>query len=113
MKTVLSLMMILLLGFFVTLHGEGRVNGTEARALVQNGATLVDVRTTQEFSTGHIPGAVNIPVQDLERRMPELGSKDEPIVVYCRSGNRSGRARRLLESAGYLKVHDLGPMERW
>lgn len=59
-----------------------------------------------------IPGAVNIPVQDLDRRIGELEPKDGPVVVYCRSGNRSGRATRVLKTAGYAKVHDLGAMSR-
>ncbi len=45
--------------------------------------------------------------------MAELGRKDRPIVLYCHSGNRSGRAKRLLQGAGFTSVHDLGPMSRW
>jgi rhodanese-related sulfurtransferase len=56
---------------------------------------------------------VNIPVQELDGRMSELEPKDRPIVVYCRSGNRSGRAARMLKEAGYVSVHDLGAMTRW
>lgn len=98
---------------YLVLQGRGDVSGPEARRLVDAGAHLVDVRTPQEFATGHIPGAINIPVQDLERRMAELEGKDRPIVVYCRSGNRSSSAARLLESAGYAEVRDLGAMTRW
>ena len=89
------------------------VVSSDAHRLVAEGARLVDVRTAQEFATGHIPGAVNIPVQELGRRMEELGAKERPIVVYCRSGNRSGSAARMLRSAGYSEVHDLGSMSRW
>jgi len=85
----------------------------EAHQIVESGGRLVDVRTPDEFAAGHIEGAVNIPVQDLPARMDELDPKDEPIVVYCRSGARSGSAKRTLESAGYTKVFDLGPMSRW
>ena len=84
-----------------------------SRRLVEAGARLVDVRTPQEFANGHIPGAVNMPVQDLERRMGELTGKDRPIVLYCRSGARSSSAARMLKSAGYTEVHDLGAMSRW
>lgn len=92
-------------------RGAGR--GSDARRLVAAGARLVDVRTPQEFATDHIPGAINIPVQDLERRMTELAGKERPVVVYCRSGRRSASAARMLESAGYAAVHDLGSMTRW
>jgi len=89
------------------------VSSSDARRLVEAGARLVDVRTPHEFASGHIPGAVNIPVQDLGRRMTELDGKERPIVLYCRSGARSSTAARMLESAGYAQVHDLGAMGRW
>jgi phage shock protein E len=86
---------------------------TEAHALVEKGAVLVDVRTPQEFASGHIDGAVNIPVTDLAVRQAELGDKDQAIVVYCRSGARSASAKRTLEASGFTHVLDLGPMTRW
>jgi phage shock protein E len=91
----------------------GESAGAEARRLVDAGAHLVDVRTPDEFMAGHIPGAVNIPLQELEHRLRELEPKGQPVVVYCRSGSRSGSAARLLESAGYRAVFDLGPLNRW
>lgn len=94
----------------------GRASGVtseDARKMVAAGARLVDVRTVEEFTAGHIQGAVNIPVQDLERRMAELEPKDKPIVLYCRSGARSGRAQRALQAAGFKSVHNLGPMSKW
>lgn len=85
----------------------------EGRALVAAGATLVDVRTPAEFAAGHVRGAVNIPVDDLERRLSELGPTSQPVVLYCRSGRRSARAKRLLQSHGYEQVLDVGPTPRW
>ena len=93
--------------------GGGNMSADEARSLVADGARLVDVRTPEEFAAGHIEGAVNIPVQELERRMAEVGAKDTPIVLYCRSGKRSSAAARMLEAAGYGQVHDLGSIGRW
>jgi phage shock protein E len=86
---------------------------SEARILVERGeATLLDVRTVQEFNEGHVPGAVNIPIQKLKERMNEL-PKDKPVVVYCRTGNRSATAKRLLDAAGFVRVIDLGEMPDW
>lgn len=131
LTVVIGLAAMLLVGFFLlgrgVSGGDGdgggaggsatsattATTGSEARRLVENGARLVDVRTPEEFAVEHIPGAVNIPVQDLDRRMGELEPKDQPVVVYCQSGNRSGRAAKLLKDAGYAAVHDLGPMSRW
>lgn len=73
---------------------------------------LLDVRTPEEFATGHIQGAVNIPVQSLESRLSEVPD-DQPIVVYCRSGNRSAQASQILVQAGYNGIYDLGGVNDW
>jgi len=81
---------------------------------VESGAAhlLLDVRTPEEFASGHIAGAVNIPLDTLESRMSEV-PKDQPVVVYCRSGNRSAQAADLLEEAGYSNIRDLGGITAW
>ncbi|MBL8145321.1 MAG: rhodanese-like domain-containing protein, partial [Anaerolineae bacterium] len=68
---------------------------------------LVDVRTPEEFASGHLPGAVNIPLQELPGRLGEI-AVGEPVVLYCRSGNRSGQAAQLLAGEGYTQILDLG-----
>ncbi|MGB5546520.1 MAG: rhodanese-like domain-containing protein [Polyangiales bacterium] len=90
-----------------------RITGTDARSLVADGAVLVDVRSTGEFSGGHIEGALNIPIQELSGRIGELGDKSGPIVLYCQSGSRSLMAKRLLEKNGFTDVHDMGGMSHW
>lgn len=112
LPTLLVVAVVLVAAYFMFLKG-GDVNGAEARQLVQAGARLVDVRTPGEFAASHIEGAINIPVQELEARMNELQPKDRAVVVYCRSGHRSGNAARMLKSAGFQAVHDLGPISRW
>lgn len=112
LKIVVGLAVILGAAYVVLAKG-GAVSGAEARRLVDAGARLVDVRTPAEFAEGHIAGAVNIPVQELDRRLAELEPKDKPIVVYCHSGRRSANAARTLERAGFSSVHDLGAMTRW
>jgi rhodanese-related sulfurtransferase len=99
-------------GFWVFAGGMGRTSGEEARKLVEKGAILIDVRTTEEYAQGHIDGAKNIPVQNLDTRMSEL-PKDKAIVVYCRSGARSSRAMRMLKEKGFTQVYDLGGMSNW
>jgi rhodanese-related sulfurtransferase len=89
----------------------GRVSGAEAHALVGLGATLLDVRSPEEFASGHVEGAVLLPVDELEGRLSEV-SRTAPVVVYCRSGGRSARAAQILSAAGY-EVHDLGGMSNW
>ena len=83
-----------------------------ARELVANGAVLLDVRTESEFAARHIPGALNIPVQELGTRIRELGPKTRPVVVHCQSGIRSASAAQLLQRAGY-DVLDIGGIGNW
>ena len=106
-----------LVGFVVfntvgnALGGPNAEEQEQIRTLLADGeATLVDVRTPREFSSGRVDGAKNIPVQQLEERLDELEDKDQAVLVYCRSGNRSGRAARMLEKAGFENVYDLGSL---
>lgn len=112
LPTVLIIVLLLAVGYSMLKKG-GDVNSAQARQLVQAGARLIDVRTPSEFAAGHIPGALNIPLQQLDSRLTELQPTDRPVVLYCRSGNRSGSAARLLKNAGFAAVHDLGAMSRW
>lgn len=73
---------------------------------------LVDVRTPEEFAEAHIPGATNIPYDEIGFRPPTEG-RDEAIVVYCRSGNRSGSAERTLRKMGYRNVTNFGGLRDW
>lgn len=74
---------------------------------------LLDVRTPAEFAGGHIPGAINISVETLASRLDELPT-DLPIVVYCRSGNRSVTAAQILTNAGAAPaIYDLGGILAW
>jgi rhodanese-related sulfurtransferase len=83
----------------------------QARTLQAQGARLVDVRTPEEFAAGHLPGAVNLPVDVLQgRAAAELAPAEAPVVVYCRSGKRSARAAEVLKALGFGQVHDLGGM---
>lgn len=104
------------MSFFQSMFGGGaggtRVNGTKARELVSNGAQLVDVRTPGEFAGGAIPGAKNIPVDQLSGRLSEL-DRAKPVVLYCRSGGRSASAAGLLKASGFENVFDLGPISAW
>lgn len=109
---VLAVVLLLVVGFLVLRGAGGGVSSEDAKQLVKDGAVLLDVRTTGEFSQGHLPGAINVPVQDLDQRLDELDPK-KSYVVYCRSGARSARAKRLLESKGFSGVSDLGAMSRW
>lgn len=74
---------------------------------------FVDVRTAKEFKGGHIPGAINIPVQQLPLRMQQVPS-DQQVYVYCEAGIRSARAASMLVKAGYSNIENIGDgMRGW
>lgn len=77
----------------------------QAWPMIEQGALLIDVRTMEEFAQGHVDGALNIPYQETDKLMSAIGTdKTRPVVVYCRSGNRSGKAKVVLETKGYTNI---------
>ncbi len=78
---------------------------------IKAGAKIIDVRTSEEFNEEHYPNALNIPVDQIRRRLAEFGEKNTPIVLYCASGSRSAFAARLLKSAGFTDVINAGGLD--
>ncbi|QSZ41061.1 rhodanese-like domain-containing protein [Sulfurimonas aquatica] len=76
-----------------------------ARKAVENGAVIIDVRTYQEYRRSHIPNAINIPVEELFKTLSRV-PKNKALVLYCRTGSRSGAAAQLLYQNGYT-VYDV------
>ena len=77
------------------------------------GGVILDVRTKGEYHSGHIPGAMNIPVNDLEDVKDRIKKKDTPICVYCLSGVRAAAGTRKLESMGYTNVKNIGALKNY
>lgn len=71
-------------------------------------ATVIDVRSPMEFESEHFPGALNVPLEEVAFKVTEISSMPKPIVVYCRSGNRSGMAKTLLNQQGLTEVYNGG-----
>lgn len=97
----------LLVGISLWLFDRNPAHSTEVPA----NTLLVDVRTPGEFSAGHAPGALSIPLSELARRVGELGPRDRPIAVYCRTGSRSAYAKRWLDRQGFTNVIDVGTVQ--
>lgn len=75
---------------------------------------ILDVRTFEEFEDKHIPGAICIPNETItDKNIPELPNKDQLILVYCRSGNRSKQASAKLADMGYSNVYEFGGIIDW
>ncbi len=99
---------------FILFKRMGRVKPARAHELVKGGAALVDVRSPMEFSSGHLPGALNMPLNELGTHLRKLGpKKDRPVVLYCASGTRSAMARSVLKGQGFTQVFNLGSMSNW
>ena len=72
-------------------------------------ATVIDVRTPSEYSTGNVPGSVNIPLDDIPHRMDEIKSFNGPLILCCASGGRSNAACQYLSKQGLSELYDGGP----
>lgn len=86
----------------------GDLTVEEAKSLIESNSSIVivDVRTREEYDSGHIEGAVLIPVSELEDRLNELSKEDE-LLIYCRTGNRSTNSVNILKANGYTKIFHL------
>ena len=119
MKNQIALMVV---GIAVSLFAAGApaaaeaaaaIDGATARSLAAAGAKVVDVRTPEEFASGHVPGAINIPYDQIARRASEIGPPSTQVLLYCRTGRRSGIAADALDRAGYKKVYDFRTVTAW
>ena len=86
----------------------------KGRLETEKGYILVDVRTPEEYSEGHIPGAINIPNETIADKVPEeLPDKNQLIFVYCRSGRRSKEASGKLAAMGFSNIVEIGGIIDW
>jgi phage shock protein E len=85
-------------------------NNEELQSIINN-SFLVDVRTPQEFSEGNVAGSVNIPLDQVQNQLSKF-KNHENIVVFCRSGNRSGQAKAILEQNGFTNVTNGGTWQQ-
>ncbi|MEZ4909753.1 MAG: rhodanese-like domain-containing protein [Saprospiraceae bacterium] len=97
-----------MLDIFKMLFGGGEQ--TDLAEVMNSKPFLVDVRSPMEFNQGHPKGSINIPLDRLDANLSKFKGKDN-IVVFCRSGARSGQAKSILESHGITNVVNGGPWE--
>lgn len=84
------------------------IRTTDYAQLIQMGAIIVDVRTAGEFSSGHIQGSINIPVERISHSVAKLKAKKKPVITCCASGMRSATAKSILQSNGIAEVYNGG-----
>ena len=117
-KICLALFILILSSSCIFSKGEGykRISMDEAKTLMEKeeGYILLDVRTKGEYESGYIPGAINIPLSDIDEKIISfLPDKSQMILVYCRSGNRSREASDKLSKLGYSNVLEIGGINDW
>ncbi len=94
------------MGFLSNLFGGGPA--VDFKEMVHNGAVIIDVRTPDEFKSGHIPQSQNIPLQILQQKINDVKKKNKPVIACCASGGRSSMATTMLQNAGIEAVNGGG-----
>lgn len=89
------------------------LNCDDIRQTMQAGATLLDVRSSDEFNRGALPNAKNIPLAILPVLADERLEKHEPLLVYCQAGSRAIMAERILASLGFTNVTNIGGIQHY
>jgi phage shock protein E len=105
MKVMFRYIVLSLLFVIGAAHASERAK--QGWQMIEQGAMVIDVRTPEEFNAGHLDQAVNYPLSELDKHIAAL-DKSQPIVLYCRSGNRSGQALAYMESKGFTALHNAG-----
>ena len=120
MKKIIPFLMALLLLAGCGAQSEEstyrQINAEEAAAMMEEESDyiILDVRTAEEYREKHIPGAINIPTETIGTEdIPELPDKEQLILVYCRSGNRSKQAAEKLVKLGYTNIVEFGGIHDW
>ncbi|MBR5302715.1 MAG: rhodanese-like domain-containing protein [Clostridia bacterium] len=122
MRIILPMLLMLILGISIFIPPQASANSYRQLSMqdaihmmeVVENYVILDVRTAEEYQSGHIPGAVNLPNETIFKdNIPELPDKDQLILVYCRSGNRSRQAAAKLASLGYTNIVEFGGIRSW
>lgn len=117
MKRFLSLALLIPLLFVISCTAKvQKITAEEAKTMMANDPSivLVDVRTSEEFTAEHIPGAILLPLDNIAQDAKNvLRDKEGTYIIYCHTGNRSGQASDELVRMGYLHIYDMGGIIDW
>ena len=100
-------------GLIFALRAAPGMPESAAREHLNNGALLIDVRTVEEFQGRHLTNAINIPLAELKEKLPgQVPDQSQVLLLYCRSGRRSGLAEQELRGMGYTNVFNIGSIDQ-
>ena len=98
---------------FLLVAKGGQISAKDAATYLKNGALVIDVRSSAEFSSGHLTNAINIPLDEITNGVPQrVKDKSQVLLLHCQSGMRSGVAQKKLTSLGYTNTFNLGSYSR-
>ena len=100
-------------GYLFFVAKQVNINDELETARETTGAVIVDVRSEDEYAQGHIPGAINIPYENIESICKTVLDKDTPIYSYCLSGSRSSKAVKVLKTMGYTQAINMGGINKY
>jgi phage shock protein E len=110
--TTILIIAAILVAMFL-LNKSGLIAAKDALAHLKSGALVIDVRSPGEFNSGHLPGTINIPLDEIQTVMPRrVADKKQVLLLHCQSGVRSGMAKRKLQAMGYANAFNLGSLSR-
>jgi phage shock protein E len=113
MNWTIALIAVVVIATFYLLKRMSFVAEATARQYLANGALVIDVRSAEEFQSGNVPNAINIPLGELRDSLPlRVKSKNQVLLLHCLSGGRSGIAQQQLKGMGYTNVFNLGSYAR-
>jgi len=110
--TTILIIGVIVFAFLIMSKG-GQISAKDAAAYLKNGALVIDVRSSGEFSSGHLTNAINIPLDAVTTGVPQrVKDKSQVLLLHCQSGMRSGVAQKKLISLGYTNTFNLGSYSR-
>ena len=113
MNWITILILAAMLAAIILLRRSGLISPAEAAAHLKNGAMVIDVRTPGEFASGHLPNAINLPLDEIESSLPRrVKNKSQVLLLHCQAGGRSAEARKKLIALGYMNAFNLGSFSR-
>lgn len=114
MNSWIPFLVVLVLAIgYILMKRSGQISAKEATEHLRNGAMVIDVRSVNEFESGHILQAYNFPLDRIEMTVPAaIKDKNKVLLLHCSTGVRSGMAKRKLQDLGYKNVFNLGGYDR-
>lgn len=113
MNWTIAILAVVVIATFFLWKRMSFVSAETASQQLAQGALVIDVRSPEEFRSGHVPNAVNIPLGELRESLPlRVKDKNQVLLLHCLSGGRSGIAQQQLKGMGYPNVFNLGSLAR-